>query len=157
LPQSRLRRPSSVSVACAITWFCCALTAILSVALVAALVTDADGLFVEMQRRNPDLGDQGVSDVTLESVTWTIAIGCLLWASASGVLAVLTFNRMRWAALALVVSAGTVALLCLAGSVVSPPLAVPGVLAAVTAVLLLQPSSQRWLARRGTPGPDGMM
>jgi hypothetical protein len=143
----RVRRPTPVTVACAITWVCCALTALLSLTLITALVTDADGLFAELQRRNPELAEQGVSASTLESLTWTIAIGCLVWALASGVLAVLAFNRMRWAAVSLVASAGVVAVFCIAGSVVSPPLVVPGVLAAAAAVLLLQPSSQRWLAR----------
>jgi hypothetical protein len=151
------RRPVPVTVACAITWVCCGLAAMLSLILVAALIADAPGLFAEMQRRNPELADQGVSDSTIESMTWTLAIGCLVWAVVSGVLAVLAFNRFRWAGIALVVSAGSVALLCLAGSVVSPPLAVPGVLAAVTAVLLVQPASQKWLARREAPRPTGMM
>ncbi len=153
----RVRRPTSVVVACVITWTCCALTVLLSLTLVAALVSDAEGLFAEMQRRNPDLGDQAVSNSTLESLTWTIGIVCLVWALASATLAVLAFNRSRWAAIALVVSAGAVALFCLAGSLVSPPLVVPGVLAAVAAVLLLQPSSQRWLAGRQVPRPGGMM
>ena len=60
-------------------------------------------------------------------------IVCLVWALVSGVLAVLAFQRMRWAAVALVVSAGVVALFCLVGSLFSPPLVVPGVLAAATA------------------------
>ena len=38
------------------------------------------------------------------------AIVCLVWALVSGVFAVLAFQRMRWAAIALVVSAGAVAL-----------------------------------------------
>jgi hypothetical protein len=156
-PSPRERRPVPVGVACGITWACCGLTVLLSLTLVAALVTDAPGLFAEMSRRNPDLADQGVSDATLESITWTIAIGCLTWGLVSGVLAVLAFNRMRWAAIALIVSAGSVALLCLAGSVVSPPLVVPGVLAAATAVLLMQPASQRWLARREARRPTGMV
>ena len=47
---------------------------------------------------------------------------------------------MRWARVALVVSAGAVAIACLAGSLISPVLAAPGVLAAITAVLLLRPA-----------------
>ena len=126
---------------------CCALTAILSLLLVAALAVDAAGLFAEMHRRNPELADQGVADSTLESVTWTSpsAAWCGLW--CPGCWPCWPSNRMRWAGIALIVSAGSVALLCLAGSLVSPPLAVPGVLAAATAGLLLQPTSQRWLAR----------
>jgi hypothetical protein len=153
----RAHRPLPVTIACAITWACCGLAALLSLILVAALIADAPGLFAEMQRRNPDLADQGVSDSTIESMTWTLGIGCLVWAVVSGVLAVLAFNRLRWAAIALVVSAGSVALLCLAGSVVSPALAVPGVLAAVAAVLLVQPASQRWLAQGEASRPTGMM
>lgn len=154
---ARPPRPGVVVAACVITWVCCAFTALLSILLVAVLAVDADGLFAEMQRQNPDLSDQSVSDATLRSATWTTAIVCLVWALVSGVLAVLAFQRMRWAAVALVVSAGVVALVCLAGSLLSPPLVVPGVLAAVTAGLLLQPSAQRWLARREAQRPTSMM
>ena len=91
-----------------ITWVCCAFTALLSLLLVAVLAVDADGLFAEMHRQNPDLSDQGVSDATLQSATWVTAIVCLVWAVVSGLLAVLAFQRMRWAAIALVVSAGVV-------------------------------------------------
>ena len=156
-PAARPPRPGAVVTACVITWVCCAFTALLSILLVAVLAVDADGLFAEMQRQNPDLTDQGVSDATLQSATWATGIVCLVWALVSGALAVLAFQRMRWAAVALVVSAGVVALFCLVGSLFSPPLVVPGVLAAATAGLLLQPSAQRWLARREAQRPTGMM
>ena len=96
--------------ACVITWVCCAFTALLSILLLAVLAVDADALFAEMQRQNPDLADQGVSDATLQSATWATGIVCLVWALVSGGLAVLAFQRMRWASVALVVSAGVVAL-----------------------------------------------
>jgi hypothetical protein len=146
--QAPPRRPAGLVAACAITWACCALSVLLSVLLIAVLAVDTEGLFAEMHRQNPDLADQGVSDATLRSATWATAVVMLGWATLSAVLAVLTFRRRRWAAIALAVSAGGVALLCLGGSLLSPPLVVPGVLAAVTAVLLLQPSAQRWLSRR---------
>ncbi len=135
-----------------ITWACCAFAALMSLLLVAVLAADADGLLAEMHRQNPALADQGVSDGTLRSASWVTAIVCLLWSVASGLFAVLAFQRRRWAAIALIVSAGVVGLLCLAGSLVSPPLAVPGILAVATAGLLLQPSSQRWLNHRDGSG-----
>jgi hypothetical protein len=156
-PGARPSRPTAVVAACVITWVCCALTALLSLLLVAVLAADADALFAEMHRQNPDLADQGVSDATLQSATWVTAIVCLVWAAVSSALAVLAFNRMRWAAIALIVSAGAVALLCLAGSLVSPPLALPGILAAATVGLLLQPSVQRWLGRRDASRSPNMM
>ena len=48
-------------------------------------------------------------------------------------------------------SAGLVAVMCLGGSLVSPVLAVPGILAAATAVLLLQTRSHRWFTHREQP------
>ena len=143
--------------ACVLTWVCCAFTALLSILLVAVLAADADALFAEMHRQNPDLANQGVSDATLQSATWVTAIVCLVWACVSGIFAVLAFNRMRWAAIALIVSAGVVGLFCLAGSLVSPPLALPGILAAATAGLLLQPSAQHWLSRRDARRSASMM
>ena len=146
---ARPSRPTAVIVACAVTWACCAFTALLSLLLVGVLVADADGLFAEMYRQNPSLADDGLSTATLKSMTWVIAIVCLLWALVSSGLAVLAFQRVRWAATSLVVSAGLVAVVCLGGSLVSPVLAAPGVLAAVVVVLLLQPGPQRWLSRHG--------
>jgi hypothetical protein len=154
------RRPTAVAAACAITWACCALAALMSLLLVGVLTADPEGLIAEMHRQNPTLVDQGVSDGTLRSASWVTAVVCLVWAVASGLLAVLAFLRRRWAAIGLVISAAIVGLFCLVGSLVSPPLVVPGLLAAATVALLLQPSAQRWLGRRDVPGAargPGMM
>ena len=154
------RRPTAVAAACAITWACCALAALMSLLLVGVLAADPDGLIAEMHRQNPTLVDQGVSDGTLRSASWVTAVVCLVWAVASGLLAVLAFQRRRWAAIGLVISAAIVGLFCLVGSLLSPPLVVPGLLAAATVALLLQSSAQRWLGWRDVPGAargPGMM
>ncbi len=154
------RRPTAVAAACAITWACCAFVALMSLLLVGVLVADSEGLITEMHRQNPTLVDQGISDGALRSASWVTAVVCLVWAVASGVLAVLAFQRRRWAAIGLAISAAVVGLLCLVGSLVSPPLVVPGLLAAATVALLLQSSAQRWLGRRDVPGAargPGMM
>ena len=119
--------------------------------MIAVLAADPDGLAAEMHRQNPALADEGITDATLKTVAWVVGLGCLAWALVSSVLAVLAFQGVRWARVALVVSAGSVAVACLGGSLVSPVLAVPGVLAAFTAVLLLRPAVQRWFARPGPP------
>jgi hypothetical protein len=154
------RRPTAVAAACAITWACCALAALMSLLLVGVLIADPEGLIAEMHRQNPTLVDQGVSDGALRSASWLTAVVCLVWAVASGLLAVLAFQRRRWAAIGLVISAAIVGLFCLVGSLVSPPLVVPGLLAAATVALLLKSSAQRWLGRRDVPGAargPGMM
>ena len=143
-------RPGAVVAACVITWTCCALTSVIGVLLLAVLAVDTDGLFAELHRQNPQLG-QDVSDAMLETVTWATAIVCVVWSMISSGLAVLAFRRVRWAAYGLIVSAGLVGLLCLAGSVASPVLVVPGVLAAAAAVLLLQGRAHRWFATRDEP------
>jgi len=159
-PPAPPRRPTAVVAACAITWACCALATLMSLLLIGVLAADAEGLVAEMHRQNPHLVDQGVSDGALRSASWVTAVVCLVWAVGSGLLAVLAFQRRRWAAITLVVSAATVGVLCLVGSLVSPPLVVPGLLAASTVALLLQSSAQRWLGRRDLPGAargPGMM
>ena len=143
-------RPGVVVAACVITWACCAMASVIGVLLLAVLVVDTDGLFTELHRQNPQLGED-VSDALLETVTWATAIVCVVWSLASSGLAVLAFRRVRWAAYGLVVSAGLVAVLCLAGSVASPVLVVPGVLAAAAAVLLLQGRAHRWFTTREAP------
>jgi hypothetical protein len=154
------RRPTAVAAACAITWASCALAALMSLLLVGVLTADPDGLIAEMHRQNPTLVDQGVSDAALRSASWVTAVVCLVWAVASGLLAVLAFQRRRWAAIGLVISAAIVGLLCLVGALLSPPLVVPGLLAATTVTLLLQSPAQRWLRQRDVPGAargPGMM
>ncbi len=143
-------RPGAVVAACVITWLCCALASMVGVLLVAVLAVDTEGLFAELHRQNPQLG-QDVSDATLETVTWVTAIVCVVWSLASSGLAVLAFRRVRWASYSLIASAGLVAVMCLAGSFASPVLALPGVLAAAAAVLLLQTRAHRWFARREEP------
>ena len=137
-----------MAAACAITWACCALAVLMSLLLVGVLTADPDGLIAEMHRQNPTLVDQGVSDGALRSASWLTAVVCLVWAVVSGLLAVLAFQRRRWAAIGLAISAAIVGLFCLVGSLLSPPLVVPGLLAAATVALLLQSSAQRWLGRR---------
>jgi len=154
------RRPTAVAAACAITWVSCALAALMSLLLVGVLTADPEGLIAEMHHQNPTLVDQGVSDGALRSASWVIAVVCLAWAVVSGLLAVLAFQRRRWAAIGLVISATIVGLFCLVGSFLSPPLVIPGLLAAATVALLLQSSAQRWLGRRDVPGAargPGMM
>jgi hypothetical protein len=143
-------RPGAVVAACVITWVCCAVASVIGVLLLAVLAVDTDGLFTELHRQNPQLGED-VSDAMLETVTWVAAIVCVVWSLASSGLAVLAFRRVRWAAYGLAVSAGLVAVLCLAGSVASPVLAVPGVLAAAAAVLLLQGPAHRWFTTGEEP------
>ena len=143
-------RPGAVIAACVITWVCCALASVIGVLVLAVLAVDADGLFTELHRQNPQIGED-VSDAMLETVTWVTAIVCVVWSLTSSGLAVLAFRRVRWAAYGLVASAGLVAVLCLAGSVASPVLAVPGVLAATAAVLLLQGRAHHWFTTRDEP------
>jgi hypothetical protein len=119
--------------------------------MVAVLAADPAGLAAEMHRQNPSLAEEGITDATLRTVAWVVGLGCLTWALTSSVFAVLAFQGVRWARVALVVSAGAVAVCCIGGSVVSPVLAVPGALAAFTAVLLLRPTVQRWFAQPGSP------
>jgi hypothetical protein len=150
-PTSRVAgRPGVVVAACVITWACCAMASVIGVLLLAVLAVDTEGLFAELHRQNPQLG-QDVSDSTLETATWATAIVCLVWSLASSGLAVLAFRRVRWASYSLIASAGLVAVMCLAGSFASPALVVPGVLAAAAAVLLLQTRAHEWFARREEP------
>ena len=139
LQQRRPSRPGSLVTACVVTWATCALAALFAILMVAVLAADPEGLAAEMHRQNPSLADEGITDATLRTVAWVVGLGSLAWALVSSVLAVLAFQGVRWARVALVVSAGTVAIACLAGSLISPVLAAPGVLAALTAVLLLRP------------------
>ncbi len=143
-------RPGAVLAACVITWACCAAAAMFGLLLLMVLAVDPAGLFTELHRQNPELS-RDVSDSMLESTAWVSGIVSVLWSVVSAGLAVLVFRRVRWAAYGLIASAGLVAVLCLAASLVSPVLVLPGVLAAAAAVLLLQGRAHRWLSGREEP------
>jgi hypothetical protein len=143
-------RPGAVLAACVITWSCCAVAALFGVLLVMVMAVDADGLLAELHRQNPQLA-RDMSDSTLRTTAWASGVVALVWPLVSSGLAILAFQRIRWAAYGLVASAGLVAVLCLGGAIVSPVLVVPGALAATAAVLLLRAPAHRWYTRRQEP------
>jgi hypothetical protein len=141
---SRDRRPTAVTWACVLTWvFSGAAFALLAVTL--GVVLAAPGtLLEEMHRQNPDLADQGLSDATLKATVYATSAVVMAWSAAAIVLAVLVWRRVRWAAIALAVSAGVAGALCLLTVIGSLLLLVPLASCAMTVALLLRTESRRW-------------
>lgn len=138
------RRPASVTWACVLTWvFSVSAFGILAVTL--GVVLAAPGtLLDEMHRQNPDLADQGLSDATLKATVYATSAVVMAWSAAAIVLAVLVWRRVRWASIALVVSAGLAGGLCLITVIGSLLLLVPLAACATTVALLLRPDARRW-------------
>ena len=153
------RRPGAVLWACVLTWVFTGLTMVGLVASAVALAVDRDELLDQIHRDNPQLRAQGVSDDLLVAGTYVLIAGVLLWCVGVAGVAVLTFRRVAWARIVLVVSAAVCGVLCLLGTVAGGfLLVVPLMAALLTLGLLLRPDTAPWFERpsgAGPPSPAG--
>lgn len=142
-------RPSAVVWACVLTWVCSGLTAIGMVVSAIALGLDPDPLLDRAREQSPELSQQGVTDGMLLGLTYVMMGGIVLWALSAIVLAVLTYRRVDWARIVLVVSAATAAALCVLGTLVgSYLLVVPLIASVVTISLLVRADTRPWFRPR---------
>ncbi len=142
-------RPSAVVWACVLTWVCSGLTALAMVASAIALAIEPDQLIDRAREQSPELSQQGVTDGMLLALTYVMMGGIVLWALSSIVLGVLTYRRVEWARIVLVISAATAAALCLIGTMVgSFLLVVPMIASVFTIVLLVRADTRPWFQRR---------
>jgi hypothetical protein len=144
------RRPGAVRWACVVTWSFSTCAALLFAATIVSMVADSQPLIDELQRQDPDLAARGMSDGELEAVLYAVSAGMLVWAAAAIVLAVLVWRRVRWAAIALRISAGAAAALSVIGVVSSLAFAVPVAACAAVLALLLRPEARAWLSDRSS-------
>ena len=145
-PQSALegRRPSSVTLACWLTWVSAGLIAGVFLLMVLTLLSQQDQLLAEL-RKNASFTDLGLSDQQVLGILWVLSAVSIVWAIAAMVLAVLAFRRFQLGRIGLAISAGLAGAVCL--------LAVPfGWLHAgaafATLVLLARKETGRWYAGR---------
>jgi hypothetical protein len=148
-------RPSAVAWACALTWVCAGLTALVTGLSLALLAASPDLVFEELHRQNPDLAGQGLSDDTLRTATLVVGGVVVVWSLLAVGLAALAFRGVEWARVALVVSASGAALLLLVATVGQVLLLLPLAASVVTLALLVRPDVRAWYDHRA-PGraPD---
>ena len=146
---STATRPPAVTWACILTWACAGLTTAATAISAVAFALEPDVILDEARLQSPELAEQGVTDTMLMATTYVMLGLVVLWCIAVVVLALLTFRRVGWARIVLVVSASVTAAVCLLGSALGGfLLVVPLVASAVAIVFLLRPDVKAWFAAR---------
>jgi hypothetical protein len=148
-------RPPAVVWACILSWVTCGLTAVGVLLTGVAFGLEPDLVIDEARKQSPELSQQGITDTMLIVTTYALLGFVLLWCIAGAVLAVLTYRRVAWARIVLVVSASVAAAISLLGSAMGGFLLVLPLAAAVVCVaLLLRPDVRPWLDATGRNGPS---
>jgi hypothetical protein len=137
-------RPPAVLWASVLTWVCTSLAVLVMASSIAVLAVDPSFVFDELQRQNPELAEQGVSEQALRTGTFALGGAVIVWSLAAALLAVLVFRRVSWARVALVVSAAVSAGLLLIGAVVQLLLVLPFAASVVVLALLIRPDVRAW-------------
>lgn len=145
-PDVASRRPAAVVWACVLTWAAAGLAATMLVVTMLVVAVDPQALFDEVRRQNPDLVEQGMTDGVLRASLFTVGGVVIVWSAVALALAVLTWRRVRWAAIALTVSAAAAGLLCLVMLIGSVLMVVPLAACALASSLLLRPEARAWYA-----------
>jgi len=140
-------RPSAVAWACVLTWLFAGLALVVMVASIAVLASSPGLVFDELHRQNPDLASQGVSDATLRTATFVVGGIVVAWSLFALVVAGLAFRRVRWARVALVVSASVSVACCLLAIVSQVLFMVPLAASVVTLALMVRPDVRAWYDR----------
>ena len=142
-------RPAAVRWACVLTWAFAGFTfSVLTLTVLVAL-TQPDTLLEEVRKQNADLAAQGITEGELTTALYVMAAVIMVWSLAALALSVFAWRRVRWAWLALIVSAACASLLCLVMLVGSVLMVVPMAACAAAVSLLLRPEARRWYAATG--------
>lgn len=139
------KRPGRLIAACVIVWVSSLFVAGMMALTALVLLTVPDELFDEAQRQGVSL--QGMSRDELTTAALVMAAISIVWSIAAAVLAWLTFNRVGWARLALLVCSAVVGLLMLVMAVAAPYLVVLVAAAAVTCAFLARREVAAWFRR----------
>jgi hypothetical protein len=140
------RRPEGVTLAFVLTLVSAGLVLLLTGISVLVMAVSPDLMWEEVQRQQPDLAEQGVTQGLLQTTTYVMGGFLVLWAAAAIVLAFLTLRRNRGAARALTASAAASAVLCVIGTFASLLLALPAFASIITVAALRRPEVRAWLA-----------
>ncbi|WP_107773671.1 hypothetical protein [Nocardioides sediminis] len=140
------RRPEGVTLAFVLTLVSAGLVLLLTGVSVVVMAVSPDLMWEEVQRQQPDLAEQGVTQGLLQTTTYAMGGFLIVWAAVAIVLAFLTLRRNRGAARALTASAAVSAVLCVIGTFASLLLALPAFASIITVAALRRPEVRAWLA-----------
>lgn len=139
-------RPDALVWACSLVWAFAALTMLVLLVGVVALIASPSQLLDQVHRQNPDLAARTITDHALVVTTCLLAGVFALWAVGASLAAALAMRRSRKAWTVLMVSTIGVAVVCGIATIASTVLFVPLAGAAVTVRLLTRPSVRGWLS-----------
>lgn len=139
-------RPDSVLWACIVTWVFSGLAGLAMAALALVILASPETFFEELRRRDPELDAQGMSDNALANLIYVTAAVTVVWSAVATVLAVLLFNRVAWARIALVSCAAAAGAVCLVAAIGSLVMAAPLLACGATIALLLRREVRAWTA-----------
>ncbi|HEU4811166.1 MAG TPA: hypothetical protein VFT00_03400 [Nocardioides sp.] len=141
-------RPSAVVWACALTWVFATLAVAVMASSIAVLAANPELVFDELRSQNPELVRQGLSDDLIVRITYVMGGIVIIWSLLAILFSALTFQRVSWARVALVVSASASAGLCLVGTLGQVLLVLPLAASVVTLSLLVRPDVRAWFNPR---------
>jgi len=130
--------------ACIVTWVFSGLAGLTMAALALVIVASPETFFDELRQRDPTFDTQGFSDGSLANLIYVTAAVTVVWSSVATVLAILLFNRVSWARIALVACASGAGAVCLVTAVGSLVMVAPLLGCGVTIALLLRREVRAW-------------
>lgn len=140
-------RPAAVAWACVLTWTCSVLAILMMLVSVVALMADSRLVLDELNRQNPEIAAQGVTEQLLRTVTYVMAAVVMIWSTVAILLAALVWRRSDLARRVLVVSASAAAVCLLLSTLGQFLLVLPLAACVVTLALLVRPDVRAWFTR----------
>ena len=141
-------RPPAVTRAAVVTWFFATLTILVMGASIVVVATDPALVFDQLQRTNPELVEQGISEQVVVQLVYLLGGLVIAWSLAAVAFASLAFRRVGWARQALVVSAAISSVFTLLGTLDSVLLVIPLMGSVATVWWLTRPEAREWFSRR---------
>lgn len=142
------KRPDPATVAIVVTVVMAGIVFAMTATSLILLATQPDLVLEELNRQNPNLEAEGISDSLLLTTSYVSGAIALAWCAFAIVFALLMGGRRAWAARGLLISAAACALLCVLATLASPVALIPAVAAIATVSCLRRPEVRAWLDAR---------
>lgn len=139
-------RPDSVLWACILTWVFAGIAGLTMAAIGLVVFASPEVFLDELRSREPQSTQDGLSDSEVTAGIYVIAGITVVWSSVATVLAILLFNRVAWARLALAISTAGAGAVWLVLATQALVMVAPFLACAVTFGLLLRREVQVWTA-----------
>jgi hypothetical protein len=144
---SRGRRPGALAWACGITWLMCGVLSGLMLLFSFVFLVAREEMFAEIERQQPGFDYQGLTQDEVVLGIYAMTAFVVAWCVAATIFAIFAFRGANWGRIALLASAASAGMVCLAMSLASPALLLVVVVTAVTVWLLFRSDVVAWYRR----------